>query len=46
MTIASVRVAQPGTNGTALARRYAKADEAMSAQRRSEEEKRHIKISG
>jgi hypothetical protein len=46
MTVASVRVAQPGVNGTALARRWMKPDGTMSARQRSEEEKRRIKISG
>lgn len=46
MTVASVRVSQPGANGTALARRWLKPDGTMSASQRSEEEKRRIKISG
>ena len=46
MTVASVRVSQPGANGTALARRWLKPDGTMSARQRSEEEKRRIKISG
>ena len=46
MTVASVRVAQPGANGTTLARRWWKPDGAMTARQRSEEEKRRIKISG
>jgi hypothetical protein len=46
MTVASVRVSQPGANGTALARRWLKPDGTMSGRQRSEEEKRRIKISG